>query len=170
MTARRWATSSGNGDTATEWREKYLFPFFDQYLRDGQPRFTPPQALIYNTGENHWDKLANWPLACESGCEAPLKPLYLQANGGLGFEPAASGGDFLCLRSRQAGAASAAPGEFRRWPLGRMLVSDQRGVDGRTDVMTYQTPVLTQPLRVSARRSPMSSPRRRARTATSWSS
>jgi putative CocE/NonD family hydrolase len=34
-----------------------------------------------------------------------------------------------------------------RW--GDWLVSDQRGVDGRTDVMTYSTPVLTAPVRVS---------------------
>ena len=138
-----------NGDTATEWREKYLFPFFDQYLRDGQPRFTPPQALIYNTGENHWDKLANWPLACESGCEAPLKPLYLQANGGLGFEPAASGGDSYVSDPAKPVPHLPRPVNFGDGRWGAWLVSDQRGVDGRTDVMTYQTPVLTQPLRVS---------------------
>jgi putative CocE/NonD family hydrolase len=34
-----------------------------------------------------------------------------------------------------------------RW--GDWLVSDQRGVDGRPDVMTYETPALTQAVRVS---------------------
>src|SRR3546814_4243752 len=34
-----------------------------------------------------------------------------------------------------------------RWP--DWLVQDQRSFDGRTDVMTYQTPVLTQAVRVS---------------------
>ena len=48
--------------------------------------------LIYNTGENHWDRLPNWPIACDEGCSAPMKPLYLEPGFSLGFEkPAASG-------------------------------------------------------------------------------
>ncbi len=139
-----------NGDTATEWREKYLFPFFDQYLRDGRPAFTPPQALIYNTGENHWDKLPQWPLACEAGCAAPLKPIYLEADGGLGFDKSGAGGDSYVSDPAKPVPHLPRPvnlGDGDRWKS--WLVQDQRAVDGRPDVMTYQTAPLTAPVRVS---------------------
>ena len=32
-------------------------PFFDQYLKDGAPKADTPPVFIYNTGENHWDRL-----------------------------------------------------------------------------------------------------------------
>ena len=67
-----------------------LNPFFDQYLKDGAPKADTPPVLIYNTGENHWDRLASWPLACDQGCPAPLTPIYFAASGGLSF--AAPGG------------------------------------------------------------------------------
>src|SRR5437764_284562 len=43
-------------------------------------------VLIDNTGENHWDRLKTWPLACEKGCSEPMKPLYLESGFGLGFQ------------------------------------------------------------------------------------
>jgi len=138
-----------NGDTATEWREKYLFPFFDQYLRDGQPAFTPPQALIYNTGENHWDKMAQWPLACETGCAAPLKPIFLEADGGLGFDKGAEGGDSYVSDPARPVPHLPRPVNFGDGRWGAWLVQDQRSYDGRPDVMTYQTAPLTRPTRVS---------------------
>ncbi len=51
---------------------------------------TPP-VLIYNTGENHWDRLKAWPLACAEGCGVKSRPLYLASGGGLSFAPPASG-------------------------------------------------------------------------------
>ena len=138
-----------NGDTATEWREKYLFPFFDQYLRDGQPAFAPPQALIYNTGENHWDRFAQWPLACEVGCAAPLKPIYLEANGGLGFDKGGEGGDSYVSDPAKPVPHLPRPVNFGDGRWGAWLVQDQRSYDGRPDVMTYQTAPLTQAMRVS---------------------
>ncbi|UVO50268.1 CocE/NonD family hydrolase [Sphingomonas sp. SUN019] len=138
-----------DGDTGAQWREQYLFPFFDQYLRDGRPAFTPPQALIYNTGENHWDKLSNWPLACETGCDAPLKPIYLQAEGGLGFGTSAKGGDSYVADPAKPVPHLSRPVNFGDGRWGAWLVSDQRHADGRPDVMTYQTPPLTEAVRVS---------------------
>src|ERR1700691_5883735 len=73
------------GDTALQFRRDVLKPFFDQYLKDGAPKADTPPVLIYNTGENHWDRLKSWPLACENGCAAKPKPLYLTAGLGLSF-------------------------------------------------------------------------------------
>ena len=54
-----------------------------------------------------------------------------------------------------------------RW--GDWLVSDQRFVDGRPDVLTYQTEVLTEAVRVSGVPMAESSPRPPAPTAISSS-
>ena len=137
-----------DGDTAAQFREQMVLPLFDQYLKDG-PAANLPQAAIYNTGENHWDRLANWPLACESGCAAPLKPIYLQADGGLGFEKAAAGGDSYVSDPAKPVPHLPRPVNFKDGRWGDWLVSDQRGSDGRPDVMTYTTPVLTTAMRVS---------------------
>ena len=74
-----------DGDTALQFRRDVLLPFFDHYLKD-RPAADPPRAVIYNTGENHWDRFAQWPLACAQGCAAPLTPLYLEPDFGLGFQ------------------------------------------------------------------------------------
>ena len=44
------------GDTAEQFRRDVLLPFFNQYLLEGAPKADTPPVLIYNTGENHWDR------------------------------------------------------------------------------------------------------------------
>lgn len=137
-----------DGDTAAQFREKMVLPLFDQYLKDGPPA-NLPAATIYNTGENRWERFADWPLACETGCRAPLTPIYLQADGALGFVKGATGGDSYVSDPAKPVPHLPRPVNFGdgRWP--DWLVSDQRHADGRTDVMTYQTEVLTKPVRLS---------------------
>jgi len=137
-----------NGDTAQQFREDMLLPYFNQYLKDGPP-VTLPAAAIYNTGENHWDKFATWPLACETGCTSPLKPIYLQEGGALGFGKATTGGDSYVSDPSKPVPHLPRPVNFGDGRWGDWLVSDQRGVDGRPDVMTYTTEALTTPVRVS---------------------
>ncbi|QQV76345.1 CocE/NonD family hydrolase [Sphingomonas aliaeris] len=136
------------GDTAEQFREEMVLPMFDHYLKDG-PAFTLPAATIYNTGENHWDRFTQWPLACEKGCPSPLKPIYLQSAGGLGFDPSGAGGDSYVSDPAKPVPHLPRPVNFNDGRWGDWLVSDQRGVDGRPDVITYETPVLTQAVRVS---------------------
>ena len=144
----KWA-----GDTALQFRRDVLKPFFDQYLKTDAPKADTPPVFIYNTGENHWDRLKNWPLACEEGCTSRMKPLYLQADFGLGFDkPADSGAAADSYVSDPAKPIPyiARPVRFadgERWK--QWLVSDQRSVADRTDVLTYTTPVLTRPVRIS---------------------
>ncbi len=137
-----------DGDTAAQFREQMVVPFFNHYLKDG-PAVNLPAAAIYNTGENHWDKFADWPLACDKGCSAPLTPIYLQADGGLAFEHAAGGEDSYVSDPAKPVPHLPRPVNFGDGRWSDWLVSDQRSVDGRPDVMTYSTPVLTQPVRVS---------------------
>jgi len=137
-----------DGDTAQQFREQMVLPLFNQYLKDGPPA-NLPQVAIYNTGENHWDRLAQWPLACEQGCPAPLRPIYLGQDGGLSFSKGAAGGDAYVSDPAKPVPHLPRPVNFGDGRWGDWLVSDQRGVDGRPDVLTYSTPVLTEAMRVS---------------------
>jgi uncharacterized protein len=138
------------GDTALQFRRDVLLPFFDHYLKD-RPAADPPRALIYNTGENHWDRFGDWPLACATGCAAPLTPLYLEPGFGLGFtRPAGDGGDSYVSDPAKPVPYLVRPISFAdgdRWRT--WLVQDQRPFADRTDVLVYQTEPLTQPLRIS---------------------
>ena len=140
------------GDTALEFRRDVLRPFFDQYLKTGAPKVDTPPVFIYNTGENHWDRFKTWPLACESGCPAPLRPLYLEPAFALSFDkptdPAAS--DSYVSDPAKPVPYLPRPVHFAdsdRWK--QWLVTDQRTVADRTDVLTYETPALTAPVRIS---------------------
>ncbi len=142
-----------DGNTTLQFRRDVLLPFFNQYLLDGAPKADTPPVLIYNTGENHWDRFQSWPLSCDQGCPNKSRPIYLTANGGLSFEnPDATAPKYDEYVSDPAKPVPYGPrpvvstdaAAWRRW-----LVNDQRFVDGRPDVLTYETGPLTAPLRVS---------------------
>ena len=137
-----------DGDTALQYREEMILPFFNHYLKDG-PAVTPPAATIYNTGENHWDRFSVWPLACDKGCPSPLTPIYLGGEGGLGFDRPAAGGDSYVSDPAKPVPHLPRPVNFDDGRWGDWLVQDQRSYDGRPDVMTYETPVLDKAVRVS---------------------
>jgi hypothetical protein len=142
-----------NGDTDLQFRRDVLLPFFNQYLMDGAPKADTPPVLIYNTGENHWNRFKSWPLSCDAGCANQPKPLYLTAGGAVSFDaPDASGPKFDEYVSDPAKPVPYRPRPvvsddeeaWRTW-----LVTDQRFVDGRPDVLTYESQPLSAPLRVS---------------------
>ncbi len=147
----RWS-----GDTTAQFRRDVLKPFLDRYLKDGAPKADTPPVIIYNTGEDHWDHFNAWPLSCATGCASKPQSLYLAAGGGLSFaEPAGdrnapSAFDEYVSDPAKPVPFSPRPARFadsdawRRW-----LVTDQRFVDGRPDVLTYTTEPLKSPLRVS---------------------
>jgi putative CocE/NonD family hydrolase len=136
-------------DTTADYLQNVQLPFFNQYLREGAPVAKTPPVLIYNTGEDHWDRLQKWPLSCEAGCADKAKPLYLQAGGKLGFEAPKSGEKFDEYVSDPAKPVPFSPRPYTGENWRTWLVTDQRFVDGRPDVITYTTDVLKEPLRVS---------------------
>ncbi|HEX8583313.1 MAG TPA: CocE/NonD family hydrolase [Allosphingosinicella sp.] len=136
------------GDTARQFREEMVLPFFNQHLKGG-PAVELPAATIYNTGEDRWDRLTTWPLACEKGCAAPLTPMYLQANDGLAFSKPRGGSDSYVSDPAKPVPHLPRPVNFNDGRWGDWLVSDQRHADGRPDVLTYSSEVLTAPVRVS---------------------
>ena len=144
-TAESLGPLNWNCDTAGDFRKNLLIPFFDTYLKDEKPAESLPPVLIYNPAENHWDKFADWPGVNEQH----LTPLYLESSNGLGFEPAAAGEDSYDSDPAKPVPFVAPPVAFddqARWNT--WLVQDQRFVSTRPDVLSYQTPVLTQPVRV----------------------
>ncbi|WP_442680408.1 CocE/NonD family hydrolase [Sphingomonas sp. ASY06-1R] len=140
------------GDTTTDFRRTVILPFFNQYLKDGAPKFDMPRVQIYNTGEQHWDKFANWPLACQQGCAKPLTPIYLTSNFALSFDKptAAQAGDSYVSDPAHPVPYVPRPTDFgNREQWGPWLVSDQRHANARPDVMSYSTGTLDKPVRIS---------------------
>lgn len=142
-----------DGNTSLQFRRDVLLPFFNQYLLDDAPKADTPPVLIYNTGENHWDRFKSWPLSCDQGCPNKSRPLYLTANGRLSFdspntatpkydEYVSDPSKPVPYRTRPVVATD--DDAWRHW-----LVDDQRFVEGRPDVITYVTEPLTAALRVS---------------------
>ena len=130
------------GDTAHEFRVKYMKPFFDHYLK-GAPDPHMPRALTYATGVNRWEESPRWPMGTPT-------PLYLGEGFTAGFNPPARSGhdDYLSdprkpvpfiprpLNMRDAN-------QWRPW-----LVQDQRFVSDRPDVLVYQTATLDRPVHI----------------------
>jgi len=142
------------GDTASWFRRTVMQPFLDYYLKDG-PKPDTPRVLVYETGADQWHRYDGWPRACASGCPATSRPLYLLANGKLGFEPPPASK----AKYDEYVSDPAKPVPYRLQPTldieapdstwGEWLVDDQRFAASRPDVLVYQTEALREPLRVA---------------------
>ena len=143
-----------DGDTALQFRRDVLRPFFDQYLKEGAHKADTPPVLIYNTGENHWERFKSWPLACDTGCKYKPRPLYLSAGSTLSFEAPAKAQGAAAYDEYVSDPAKPVPylprpvvsSDHVAWQ--QWLVSDQRFAADRTDVLTYQTEPLKEPLKI----------------------
>ncbi len=143
------------GDTATWFRRTVMQPFLDYYLKDA-PKPDTPRALIYETGADQWRRYDTWPRVCAAGCAERPRPLYLLANGKLGFDRPAAG-----AKSKYDEYVSdpAKPVPYRLRPTldgsapdstwGEWLVDDQRNAAARPDVLVYETEPFEEPVRVA---------------------
>jgi predicted acyl esterase len=146
-----------------------LKPFFDQYLEPVRPkRITPSCPDLQHRGKplGPAAKLA----PCHMIVRRSAKTALLTGRFRLGFEkPAASrdAADSYCVRSRQACAVSApSRADSPTATVGEGLMGWFRSAHckaDRTDVLVYQSPVLTAPSALRARRSRICSPRPRQR-------
>jgi uncharacterized protein len=148
-------------DTAEYFRKHLLRPFFDHYLKDDAPPLGLAQVNAFETGTNHWQQLSTWPSGCSSGCNIVAQKLYLQSGGNLRLggvldasSRAAANSDFDSYVSDPAKPVPYIPrpvhiggDEGARWQT--WLVSDQRDVASRTDVLSFSTPALTEPVKIS---------------------
>ncbi len=141
-----------SGDTATEFRTQVMKPFLDAQLKTAAPKADTPPVLIYETGMNRWSRMDRYPLACAKGCSTASKPLYLQAGGRLSFTaPTGPAGfeEYVADPNKPVPylprpVVFADGDAWKRW-----LVTDQRFVDGRPDVLTFVSEPLTAPMRIA---------------------
>jgi uncharacterized protein len=134
-------------NTGDFYRKNILFPFFEQYLK-GKQDAKLPKAYVFETGTNVWRRYSSWPPK-----EAEAKTLYFHANGELSFDPPSDASSFDEYVSDPAHpvpyvnyVSLDVPQEY--------MVSDQRFAASRTDVLTYETPVLEQDVTIAGPLSP----------------
>jgi uncharacterized protein len=150
-------------DTAEYFRKNLLRPFFDHYLKDEAPPLGLAQVTAFETGTNRWQGLSTWPSGCGSGCSIHAQKLYLQSGGNLRLSAAldsnsASRAGVAGFESYVADPAKPVPyiprpihlaGEEGATSWQTWLVSDQRDVASRTDVLSFSTPALSEAMKIS---------------------
>ncbi len=127
----------------------------NQYLKTGAPKANTPAVWVYDTGADHWDRLSIFPTSCESGCSVASKPLYLGPSGKLTFSGPAK--EEKAERYTEFVSDPAKPVPYRPRPIldkdgsgwRTWLLTDQRFVDGRPDVLTFVSDPLSAPMKLS---------------------
>jgi len=122
--------------------------WFAHYLK-GDSGGTVSEATVFDAGTYTWRRFAHWPPAA-----AVRRHLYFRADGGLSFEPPiqTSGEDHYTsdpahpvpYRPRPVERTYAPTSRWRRWET-----EDQRFVDNRPDVLSWQTAPLTSDVTVA---------------------
>ncbi|TRW17867.1 CocE/NonD family hydrolase [Glacieibacterium frigidum] len=132
-------------DTALAFRTRTMKPFLDKYLKDEPPAADIPRVLTYQTGANQWQRSTQWPPV-----DATPTPIYLGPKFTLTFDKPAAGADAYVSDPAKPVPFVPRPGNaddgqvWRPW-----LVSDQRNVSTRTDVLTYVTEPLTKAVHIA---------------------
>jgi len=146
---RRLGFVDFGSETGTYYRREIQAPFFACRLKDKCTKQTP-EASVFQSGSNRWMAYDAWPPRVQS-----LK-LYLDAEGKLSFDkPAHEKSDFDAYISDPAD-----PVPYRKRPIEATydpkgsgwytwLVSDQRFVANRKDVLKWQTDVLAEDVTIS---------------------
>jgi putative CocE/NonD family hydrolase len=157
-----WAHGAGNSlgaipfdsDTALYFRQKIEAPWFAYWLKD-KGKLPLRKALLFQTGSNAWVEFDSWPPQ-----NAVPRSLYFQDEGKLSFKkPAAMGAKAfdsyvsdpahpVPYRHRPVDATYPEdhPGGWFAW-----LVEDQRFVEQRPDVLTWQTDTLSEDVTVAGK-------------------
>jgi hypothetical protein len=134
-------------DISRYYRSQILAPWFAHWLHD-KP-LTEPEALTYETGTNVWKSYDEWPP--KKGITE--KKLYLRSGGKLSFLAPSEQDAFDSYISDPAN-----PVPYRKRPITptypgpawtTWLVQDQRFVEHRPDVLTWQTDPLTEDVGVT---------------------
>jgi putative CocE/NonD family hydrolase len=149
-------------DTAQYFRKNLVRPFLDHYLKDDAPPLKLAQVTAFETGRNRWQNLSTWPSGCDAGCAIHAQKLFLQSGGYLRLSAAADsnpdGHGAADFESYVADPAKPVPyisrpihiaGDEGQTSWQTWLVSDQRNVASRTDVLSFSTPVLAEALKIS---------------------
>jgi len=130
-------------DASQYYRAEIKAKFLARYLKD-KP-FDMPEAMVFQTGANKWENLTDWPPR-----DVRRERLYFQAGGRASFEAPREGSikafdAFVSDPARpvpyRARPVEATYGAGSRWYT--WLLEDQRFVENRPDVLSYETAPLT---------------------------
>ena len=136
-----------DSNTSKYFRTRIEAPWFAYWLKDKGTRDFA-EAVVFQTGSNAWEKYDSWPPR-----SAENKNLYFHAGGKLSFDPPADGEGFDSYVSdpahpvpyRHRPISPTYPGGG--WPV--WLVEDQRFVESRPDVLTWETEPLREDLKIA---------------------
>ncbi|MES2304805.1 MAG: CocE/NonD family hydrolase [Gemmatimonadota bacterium] len=139
------------GAATGDWyRNEVQRPFFACHLKESGIGCTPAEATLFRSGVNRWETSATFPR--KEGVTAT--PLYLGPHGTLTFTrptAAAAADSFVSdpanpvpYRKRPIQPTYGPGSLWRTW-----LLEDQRFVEGRPDVLTWQTGVLDREITIS---------------------
>jgi hypothetical protein len=141
-------------DTAQFFRLHILRPFLDHYLKDDPPPLDIAPVNAFETGTNRWLALPRWPSGCSAGCTIERQKLYLQPQGRLAAAVSAPSSyeSYVSDPAKPVPylprpiSTSGRDGEsaWQTW-----LVSDQRDAAARTDVLSFSTSPLGEPVKIS---------------------
>ena len=141
----QWAARDGSqmgnikfGSNTSEWYQNNIeLPFFNFYLKNKGDVSKQAEATIFFSGENAWREFTQWPPP-----EEQPRALYLQPNGGLEWNPSAVKASFSDYVSDPAKPVPYTEDVHFNRTIAYMN-DDQRFASRRTDVLTFQTDVLT---------------------------
>ena len=139
-------------DTAAYFRDQVQAPFFAHFLKDKGPR-NFPEALTFEAGTNQWQRWDQWPPAKATQTVG----LYFGASEALAIgtppAPGATGADAFV-------SDPAHPVPYRQRPIqptyfaggskwSTWLVEDQRFVDDRADVLSWESAPLKEDMTIA---------------------
>lgn len=135
--------------TGDYFRAKVQAPWFAYYLK-GKGKRNQPEALTFRSGTNEWTRSDRWPPK-----ETVARDLYLHHSKKLSFEKPATTN---AQESDSYVSDPANPVPYRKRPIQptygpgstwyTWLVQDQRFLQGRNDVLSWQTDVLDRDLTI----------------------
>ena len=144
----QWSTSDGThmgnvqfGSNTSIWYQNNIeIPFFNYYLKGKGDISKISEANIFLSGANQWKHFSQWPPT-----ESESKSIYLQENGKLAWNKSSaknSYDEYISDPSHPVPYTEDVHFERTR----EYMTDDQRFASRRTDVLTYQTDVLTEDL------------------------
>ncbi len=145
MPGDRLGPISFDAATAKQFRDHVQAPWFAYFLKD-QGKLDQPEALTFESGTNRWRRWDSWPPVPKT----EERKLYFGPGETLSFQAPDADGDALF---DQYAADPAHPVPYRHRPIqptyfpggskwATWLVEDQRFVDDRDDVLSWETSAL----------------------------
>lgn len=138
-----------DGDQSLYYRQNVEAPWFAYWLKD-KGQFSEPEVLAFETGKNSWQHYDAWPP--KNGTER--RKLYMSAPRVLSFDKPRDGSD-TAFDYYVSDPAHPVPYRHRPIPTGgqsgwtQWLVEDQRFVDQRPDVLSWETEPLKDDLTIA---------------------